>query len=271
MGNSWHEAQLTACGCRMVTKFHNEVLDLAVRINESANGIYEGQANDIVHDAIFVMNHDAICVHRAIGQLVTSGWPAPAAALVRTLLDLAVSAVALDRSRDRTVAAFRYMYSGLRNLSRDASFSRETRQDAFRQVRDRLKLIPEVKHPELIRVIKEKSRAYWFSPEWPNPSEVLGQEVHQDLARMYRLFSSVAHGGYLGMRIFKEDPDHIGVNPETPPGPRAANLDLTSCRVLLPILGLRVVIQSLPSLLDEVRGLTERIDKAAVELSAASP
>lgn len=247
-----------------VTRFHGAVLDLAVELNGVANRLHDGRPNDIVHDAMFVISHDAICVHRAIGRLAASGWPAPGSVLVRTLLDLAVSGIALNRSRDRTAAAFRFMYSGLRDMSRNLDFPQAARRHAFSQLRERLRMIKAEKKPEILRAIRDRSRPYWFAPEWKSPAHVLEDEAHPDLAKLYRVYSAVAHGGYLGMRFFREDPDKLSINPEKV-GPRAASLDMTSSRVLLAILGLWTTMEGL-GLESKVRALTREIDRAALAL-----
>lgn len=69
--------------------------DLAIRAQILSKAKYDSSPNDIVRDALFVLSHDAICVHQAIGQLVFTGWSSPAAPLVRTLLDLTVSMLAI--------------------------------------------------------------------------------------------------------------------------------------------------------------------------------
>ncbi len=46
--------------------------------------MYSGANNDTIRDALFVLSHEALCVHRAIGELVKAGWYSPAAALART-------------------------------------------------------------------------------------------------------------------------------------------------------------------------------------------
>jgi hypothetical protein len=50
--------------------------------------MYSGANNDTIRDALFVLSHEALCVHRAIGELVKAGWYSSAAALARTLFDI---------------------------------------------------------------------------------------------------------------------------------------------------------------------------------------
>jgi hypothetical protein len=249
----------------MPTVFHDRVLDLAVTINDASQAKFKGRPNDIVHDAVFLLSHDAICVHRAIGKLVDSGWPAPASVLLRTLLDQVVSALAMRHSKEPVISAFRFMYSGPRRVSRDHRFSAEVRRDARMQAESRIELLPPVLRPRATEVLNEKERAYWFSPEWRNPRAVLEDTAPPEIQSLYGALSGAAHGSYLGLRIFRENPDALNVNPELPPGRRAASVDLGSCQLLLAVLGIRADIEALKEI-KNVTLLHKEIEAALAEL-----
>jgi hypothetical protein len=98
----------------MPSIFHKAALDLAVRAQDLSVKKYGSAENDILRDAFYVLLHDSVCVHRAIGCLVDEGWSGPGAALLRTLTDMSISAVALENSSEPRMAAFRYLYAGFR-------------------------------------------------------------------------------------------------------------------------------------------------------------
>lgn len=69
----------------MPSIFHKPIIELAVELQGRSKLKFDDQPNDLVRDALFVLCHDAVTVHRACGALVDAGWPAPGAALLRTV------------------------------------------------------------------------------------------------------------------------------------------------------------------------------------------
>jgi hypothetical protein len=63
-------------------------------------------------------------------------------------------------------------------------------------------------------VLKDRDRADWFSPEWPNPSAVIQQFGGKELAWTYQQLSASAHGTFFGMRLYRENPDAHWIDPE---------------------------------------------------------
>jgi hypothetical protein len=59
-----------------------------------------------------------------------------------------------------------------------------------------------------------RHQRYWFNPEFRNSGEVFKQTGRGQYAEMYDRLSGAAHGGFLGLRLFKDDPERID------PGPR---------------------------------------------------
>ncbi len=186
-----------------------------------------------------MLSHDAICVHRAIGVLVDAGWPAQGAALLRTLLDMNISALALAHSQSPPLAGFRYLYAGLRRHHRDRRLPGAARRQMFQQIRDRLRMIPQFLRQEATKVVKEKDRPYWFTPEWPNPGSIAEEYGSPELRWVYLQLSGAVHGTFLGSRLFRENPDSKSINPEESAGPRGLSLDFASCRFLLELSRIR--------------------------------
>ena len=159
----------------MPSKFHDPVIRLSVKLQERSTAKYDRAPNDLVRDALFVLTHDALCVHRAIGSVVDGGWSGPGAALLRALIDLNVSTLAIVNSGNPGMAAFRYMYSGFRRHARDPSFTAEQRKSIFSQIRKRIGMLPPELKAEALSVVRERDRAYWFSEEFQSPTAVLDQ------------------------------------------------------------------------------------------------
>ena len=114
-----------------VDMLFDQAIEFAVEANELSAAKYEHAPNNIVRDAFYAISQDAVITHRAVGALTRTGWTGASAVLLRTLMDLQISAVAILRSKDKKLAAFRYFYSSFRRLGRDQkAFGSEFRTSA---------------------------------------------------------------------------------------------------------------------------------------------
>jgi len=218
---------------RGAEQLSDAAIELAVLAQSISRAKYESSPNDIVRDALFVLAHDAICVHRAIAQLVLSGWSSPAAPLVRTLLDLTVSMLAILNGASPPLGAFKYLYSNFRRFGRDMERSPADRARIRKQVRERIGQLPVTQRHDALKAYAEKDRAYWFAPEWSSPSAVIEQFGAPGMAEFYRQFSAAAHGGFFGLRLFRDDPDRIDINPRLPPGKHALSVIFISAKLVV--------------------------------------
>lgn len=222
-------------------KLHLAATKLALEINKSSTAKYSTASNDIIRDALFVLSHDAICVHRAIGNLVQAGWSSPAAALARTLFDIWISAGAIVHSNKPALAAFKYFYSGHNSHSRDVVYPAAARAATRKQIRERIKTLPPGDRADAEEAMKDKERPYWFNPEWKSPIDIVAlfDAKELELQWSYRLLSAAAHGSFFGMRAFRDRDVEQNVNPRLPPGKTAYSVALISARFLVELTALR--------------------------------
>jgi hypothetical protein len=218
---------------------HESAIELAVEASRRSAIRYGSAPNDIVRDATFVILHDAVIVHRAVATLAEAGWPGVAAGLLRTLLDLTTSFLAILNSRNPSVAAFTYFYASFRALGRDPAHPPHQRRAARDTMRKRIQSLSVEDRPLALAVLKAKDRAYWFSEEWRSPAQIVNDFGGPLMADLYSRLSSAAHGGFFGTRLFRDDPDAISINPQLPPGEKAAGIVLISSRLLVDLVGLR--------------------------------
>ena len=255
-------------GSSMPSILHNKAIVLAVESQDRSRAAYPLPDYDIVRDVFFVLTHDAVCVHRAIGRLVDSGWSAPGGALLRTLMDISVSAVAVNRAASPKLAAFRYLYSGLRRHSRDVGLPAKARRAMFQQIRQRLALLAPADRTLAAAVVKDRDRPYWFAPEWKGPSEVIELYSDPEMKWVYLQASAAAHATFLGARLFRDDPDKMDINPRDV-GPRAVSLELASCRWLAEIVRVRNTSEQL-GLEEQIDGLVSEIREAVARIPRAA-
>jgi hypothetical protein len=197
-------------------ELHQLATTLADDCQRISHQKFAGESREIVRGGLFSILHDAVIVHRAIGELVVGGWSSPGAALARTMLDLTVSMVAIVQSQNPPLAAFRYFNAGHRQIARDQSFSRKTRQNLRKLIRHQISQLPSEDRPGALQFLKERDRPYWYWEEWQNPSAVISAFASPKIQESYKRFSAAAHGGYLGMRFFRDQPYQHDINPRLP-------------------------------------------------------
>lgn len=94
-------------------------------------------------------------------------------------------------------------------------------------------------------VLKEKDAAYWFQPEFSRPTEIVEKYGTNHFRWLYRIFSSAAHGGFFGLRYFRDKPFELSVNPRLPMGRAGAMLMLHSSSLLVDLIMIRDSYQKL--------------------------
>lgn len=207
---------------------------------------YDSAGNDIVRDALHAISQDATITHRAVATLVRAGWSGSAAGLLRTLFDLLIAATAITNSRNPHLMAFQYFYSGYRRMGRDDKrYDATARRRAREETRNRIRRLPAEQRQPALAFIKDRDRPYFFNPEWRSPTDVLGKIQVEDLPHVYSQLSAAAHGGFQGVRLFRDKPDERGINPQVPPGPHARSVLLISSRLLVELTSLRGAVEGL--------------------------
>lgn len=192
--------------------------------------------DDIVRSALVSITHETVILHRGLGDLCFEGWSGAAAPIFRTMLDLMVSLLAIGHSSCPQIAAFRYFHAGYRRETRRTEKSREWRADARRFLMARISMLQEEFQSAAKDVLNEKDGAYWFQPEFKNPTEIVERFGNDQFQWLYRTFSAAAHGGFFGLRYFRDAPFELSINPRLPMGSAAAKLILHSSRLLVDVI-----------------------------------
>ncbi len=228
MEDNDHKRKLVA---EVVVRVHRKAIVFAIETNKESQKKHEGQPNSIVHDALFAISHDAVCTHQTVLACCAEGWSFAAGVLARTLMDLFISTIAITESSTPRLAAFKYFYSGYRNMMRDENFPKDARDHARQQCRDRLGMLEDDIRRAAMRFLHhERKMAYWYADEFTRPSKVLEHYVPA-FAKPYLNLSAVVHGGFLGMRLFRDEPEEFDVNPR-PTGRSADRVMVVSSAVL---------------------------------------
>lgn len=161
--------------------------------------------------AIHCLSQDARVLHRSTRSLCMAGWVASAPLLLRAEFEILTnSAVIWNSGPDIEYMAFKYTHYFLVDTYRDQASSKEMRSRAKSELEKAIVRLPE----EVRKKAREfafhlKVPAYWYSPEVSGPTDAIKRFARSDVMDLYRSLSSSAHGGYLGLRLFRDDPDAI--------------------------------------------------------------
>lgn len=226
-------------------KLHHIAAKLAYDSQELSIEGFKDSSNLIVKSAIFNIFHEAIIIHQSIGELVYSGRSSSGAILARTILDLTVSLIAIVKSRNPNLAPFRYFNSNHRQMLRDKTISSDLRREIRDLIRGQIDLLSPEDKPKAYRISKEKDRAYWFWEEWKNPSEIITNFASQHISEAYKQYSSASHGGFYGLKIFRDKSLEYDVNPRLPVQLQAVLVSVASSRYLISLTSLRSNYQNL--------------------------
>lgn len=219
------------------------------------------RGSDVDSAALTAITHDAVIAHQGAGLLVFNGWSSAAAPVVRSMVDLTVSALAIVNSASPQLAAFKYLHAGYRTFERDIGYSREGRAGARQLLRSRVERLRPEDRPTAVAYLRGRNRPYWFADEWRTPSEVLDAFGSEDMKWRYGQLSSAAHGGFLGVRTWRDRPFEMNINARLPIGRSAAVLALQSSRMLIELVCLRAEYDGtgFRPVCDTARGYFEKI------------
>jgi hypothetical protein len=195
--------------------------------------------DDIVRSALVSITHETVILHRALGDLCLRGWSSAGAPIFRTILDLTISMLAIGHSSCSPIAAFRYFHAGYRSETRNNDKSKEWRAGAREFLKARISMLPPELQNAAKELLNESDGAYWFQPEFKRPTEIVEKFGNDQFQWLYRTFSSAAHGGFFGLRYFRDDPFGLSINPRLPVGRAAAKLMLHSSRLLVDMIMIR--------------------------------
>jgi hypothetical protein len=156
------------------------------------------------------------------------------------MLDLLMSAAVItEREREAEYRGFKYTHFFLKAQLNDASLSPEARAAVRAQIEKGIGRLP-TNHQQKARdfMFRERLWGYWYCPESKRPTEVLDRLFPPEIRFLYDTYSGGSRGGYLGLRILKDQPEEVHPNPRA--DPRSQNMALVgSTRLLLEAMNIR--------------------------------
>jgi|SRR5277367_1245927 len=217
---------------------HDEVIEFAVTFHTKADIQHaQHRHGPLSYKALQRMHRTAIATHRSVKSLCVAGWTPTTPTLLRTMLDLLVSIVALaEKLPDAEFMGFRFMAHGLIEGIVDPD-SQPSHKAANALQMDVLKsfLLPIdlVRANATIASYQKKVPPFWYWPEISSPGNAIRDKMPR-LLDLWKAFCGSTHGSDIGAVIFADDPDNLGINPEENPF-KTRIATVTSSRLLLDI------------------------------------
>lgn len=228
---------------RVVSTFAEKVIDTSRDLYGSGVAHPSRLAGGAMHS----LSIDALVLHQAVGSLCATGWAAAASLQLRAQLEiLGNSAVIWNAEESMGYMAFKYSHSFLVETWNDSRRSDALRANAKEQLENGIsKLPPEFRERATAFAFQNPLPRYWYQPEFRGPLQVINKYGADDIDQVYRELSSPAHGGYLGLRKFRDDPDDVHARPRQDPhsGSRAMNISSMLC---LDQIHFRALVDGLP-------------------------
>lgn len=194
---------------QQVEKLHTICEDFCFAANEQI--AERPSSHPLAGTALFSLGADTLALHRAVRSLCEAGWAFCCPLLLRAQMDGIVNLFAITvPPKSSEYMAFKYFYSYLIDfMPNDIS---QTTGDRIKRDLDRLDEANRRKAEALLK--SGKARAYWYQPEYKRPAQILDEHAPM-LNTLWTRFAGTTHGGYLGVRLFRDDKNTIH------PGPRA--------------------------------------------------
>jgi Family of unknown function (DUF5677) len=216
---------------------NDEILKLCELIINISSENYNEKNFPLSRGVFERLHYEAISMHKGIIEICSFGRSNLAGILLRTPYDLLITLYVIAE-KDNEYRAFKYLFWEL--LKNEISEETAGYSKAIAHLSDK------DKSRAIEYIDKRDYRNYWFNPDFNAPTDVIKKRATatNDLFSLYRMLSNISHGGYMGIKVFKDNDDKPNINPIS--SPKSANLVvLTSGRLLLEICHLRIQYEAL--------------------------
>ncbi len=200
----------------------------------------DGGCQSLASEALNVLAYNALLTHRGIRTLCEAGWTPLTPILNRTLLDIFANCIGVLNRPELAefMASFKYIADFYRKWLTDPEITAPERQEANAALDALVARLPTADQGAARQLIQDgHPRTYWFQPEYNTTKDLLELSPHH-IHRIYKLFSSVTHGGFSARILFNDDPAAENINPRQHPRNTLRSI-AASCRLLLEICYIR--------------------------------
>ena len=214
-----------------LASLHDQCLAYASSVqNEVAS---KGGCKNLAAEALNVLSFNAVLAHRSIRTLCEEGWAPIAPIIARTMLDVFASCIALVSDHaNADYMGFKYLSHFHHNWLNEPDITPPELQDGKKTIDaivSRLNASDQAKAKAFLAAGKPKN--YWFQPEYASTKALL-EKANHPIYDLYRVLSSVTHGGFSSKLLFNDYQTEENIDPR--PHPKAtSNMIVASSRLLL--------------------------------------
>jgi hypothetical protein len=229
------------CADPAILQVYEDAQEYAITVNTAIAQARDGRLlYPFCGGALYALTADLLAMHRAVLSLCAGGWAFTAVCLHRSMLDLLMNAAVMtEQLADAEYRGFKYTHFFLKAEHRAPGPSPEARASVRPQIEAGIGKLPANQRQKAKDfMFRVRMGGYWYWPEYKSPADVLDRLSTPEIKGIYDALSGGAHGGFIGLRIFKDDPDLIHPNPRA--DRRAQNMALGgSTRILLEAMNIR--------------------------------
>lgn len=233
---------------------HDELVDFGSAVQHISNQLYKERKhiNLLFFDLGTKIGSYIVTLHRASRTLVEAGWAHTTPLLLRGMLESTVNYLTVLNNAQPEYMAFRFFTHDYFRVLVDPEAQSSIKEKARSDIDYCLSLVNDSDaHREAEERIASVLRAgtietFWFSPARVKDC-ILGvadPAVKKDLLSIYNKLSMSIHGTYMGMVMFKDNPNDFDINPSSNPQ-RGAGALLISIKLLIEFLVSRCKIEGL--------------------------
>lgn len=196
-----------------VVQLNNDVLDFALYVtNEIGEDYRIASGYPVVNGALYTIANNAICLNKVIKVICIEGWSFAAPSILRTMYDLLSNLLVIVRAEDSKIElmALRYTLIFAKLDLNDVDFAEEAKEKIKEGISE---ISPAYQEEARNFFFQEKKRGYWFSPEYKDAKDVLERCKVDTEGWLYNKLSGGAHGGFLGLSLFRDLPDFHNTSP----------------------------------------------------------
>jgi hypothetical protein len=199
-----------------ILQVHEDTQEYASTVNAAIAQAHGGVSPyPLCGGALYALTADLLAMHRAVLSLCADGWAFTAVCLHRSMLDLLMSAAVMtEQEGEAEYRGFKYTHFFLKAGHGQTGLSSQDRADTRAQIEDGIRRLPAGQQQKARDfMFRERLWGYWYCPEYKRPSDILDRLSSPEIRALYDTLSGGTHGSYLGLRIFKDDPDFVHPNP----------------------------------------------------------
>jgi len=199
-----------------ILRMQADVQQYASSVNASIAAAHGGVSpHPLSGGALYALTADLFGIHRAILCLCENGWAFASVALLRSMIDILINAAVItERESEAEFRGFKYTHFFLKAQLHKGALSQEARTAVRTQINDGIRrLLPADRRRAEDFMFQERLRNHWYCPEFIRPTDVLDRLASPGIRFIYDTYSGGSHGGYMGLRLFKDDPDLVHPNP----------------------------------------------------------